>query len=56
LLLLAGCGGGGGGGGPASTASNIQVPIGTPTNPEGAYDTAEYRLNSGLKQINAGAA
>ena len=23
---------------------------------QGAYDTAEYRLNSGLKQINAGAA
>jgi subtilisin family serine protease len=56
LLLLAGCGGGGGGGGPAPTASNVQVPIGTPTNPEGAYDTAEYRLNSGLRQIKAGAA
>ena len=55
LLLLAGCGGGGGGGAP-STTSNIQLPIGPPTNPTGAYDTAEYRLNSGLRQINAGAA
>jgi hypothetical protein len=55
LLLLAGCGGGGGGGAPPTT-SNAPPPVSAPTDPATAFDTAEYRLNSGLRQINAGAA
>lgn len=54
ILLLAGCGGGGGG--PSPTTSNAPPASAAPADPTAAFDTAEYRLNTGLKQINASAA